>query len=122
MDRRSFLNTFIGGIVGSAAIRTWPFRVYSFPSNIAAPVLFVDSESIKLISWDPENGRLIAKRGANGFYELPLPPSPPYKIIDSHVRSTQMKGIVGACFGFEFDKEANVDALTIPIRVNQLGS
>src|SRR5215467_2098531 len=31
MKRRNFL---IGGIAASAAVRTWPFRVYSFPSNI----------------------------------------------------------------------------------------
>ena len=32
MKRRNFL---IGGIAASAAVRTWPFRVYSFPSQIA---------------------------------------------------------------------------------------
>ena len=31
MKRRNFL---IGGIAASAAVRTWPFRVYSFPSQI----------------------------------------------------------------------------------------
>ena len=31
MNRRSFL---IGGIAASAAVRAWPFRVYSFPSQI----------------------------------------------------------------------------------------
>ena len=31
MKRRNFL---IGGIVASAAVRAWPFRVYSFPSQI----------------------------------------------------------------------------------------
>jgi len=33
MDRRNFI---IGGIATSAAVRTWPFRVYSFPSQIIA--------------------------------------------------------------------------------------
>jgi len=32
MKRRNFL---IGGIAASAAVRAWPFRVYSFPSQIA---------------------------------------------------------------------------------------
>jgi len=31
MKRRNFL---VGGIVASAAVRAWPFRVYSFPSQI----------------------------------------------------------------------------------------
>lgn len=34
MDRRNFLRTLVGGVVGAAALRTWPFRVYSFPSEI----------------------------------------------------------------------------------------
>ena len=32
MDRRSFLRTLIGGVAGAAAVRTWPFRVFSFPA------------------------------------------------------------------------------------------
>jgi hypothetical protein len=31
MKRRNFL---IGGIAASAAVRAWPFRVYSFPSQV----------------------------------------------------------------------------------------
>jgi hypothetical protein len=31
MKRRNFL---VGGIAASAAVRAWPFRVYSFPSQI----------------------------------------------------------------------------------------
>ena len=31
MKRRNFI---IGGIAASAAVRAWPFRVYSFPSQI----------------------------------------------------------------------------------------
>src|SRR5579859_3848029 len=37
MERRDFLHTFVGGMVGVAAVRTWPFRVYSFPSEIIIP-------------------------------------------------------------------------------------
>jgi hypothetical protein len=32
-NRREFLKTLIGGVAASAAVRTWPFRVYSFPSE-----------------------------------------------------------------------------------------
>jgi hypothetical protein len=37
MDRRGFLGKLIGGVAATAAARTWPFRVYSFP---AEPTLF----------------------------------------------------------------------------------
>ena len=36
MDRRNFLGSLIGGIAAGAAVRTWPFRVYSFPTDIDA--------------------------------------------------------------------------------------
>ena len=32
MDRRNFLRKMIGGVAVAAAVRTWPFRVYSFPT------------------------------------------------------------------------------------------
>lgn len=34
MNRRSFLGQLIGGVAASAAVRTWPFKVYSFPDKI----------------------------------------------------------------------------------------
>jgi hypothetical protein len=34
IDRRSFLRTIVGGVAAGAAVRTWPFRVYSFPSKV----------------------------------------------------------------------------------------
>jgi hypothetical protein len=36
MDRRGFLRSLVGGVAVAAAVRTFPFRVYSFPP---APVL-----------------------------------------------------------------------------------
>ena len=33
MDRRNFLRSLIGGVAAGAAVRTWPFRVYSFPKE-----------------------------------------------------------------------------------------
>lgn len=35
MNRRSFLRTMVGGLAAGAAVRTWPFRIYSFPIGIA---------------------------------------------------------------------------------------
>ena len=37
MDRREFLSTLVGGVFVNAAVRTWPFRVFSFPSRIVIP-------------------------------------------------------------------------------------
>jgi hypothetical protein len=37
LNRRAFLGTLIGGTVAAAAIQTWPFRVYSFPTDIIIP-------------------------------------------------------------------------------------
>src|ERR1700675_180163 len=34
MNRRSFFRKMIGGVAAAAAVRTWPFRVYSFPSQV----------------------------------------------------------------------------------------
>jgi len=34
MDRRSFFKLSVGGVAAAAAVRTWPFRVYSFPTDI----------------------------------------------------------------------------------------
>ena len=34
MNRREFLGVIVGGVSISAAVRTWPFRVYSFPSDV----------------------------------------------------------------------------------------
>lgn len=37
-NRRLFLSTIIGGLAASAAVRTWPFRVFSFPSEVMTPM------------------------------------------------------------------------------------
>lgn len=37
MERRNFLRALVGGVATAAAVRSWPFRVYSFPSEIGAP-------------------------------------------------------------------------------------
>ena len=37
MDRRKFLSLIVGGVAATAAVRTFPFRVYSFPSKPAVP-------------------------------------------------------------------------------------
>jgi hypothetical protein len=37
MNRREFFSTMIGGVAAASAVRTWPFRVFSFPSEIITP-------------------------------------------------------------------------------------
>jgi hypothetical protein len=37
VERRNFLRTLVGGVAVATAVRTWPFRVYSFPSD---PLIF----------------------------------------------------------------------------------
>jgi len=34
VNRRRFIGTLIGGVTASAAVRTFPFRVFSFPAEI----------------------------------------------------------------------------------------
>jgi len=34
VDRRSFFHSMVGGAATAAAVRTWPFRVYSFPTEL----------------------------------------------------------------------------------------
>lgn len=34
MDRRELLSTLVGGVSVNAAVRTWPFRVFSFPTEL----------------------------------------------------------------------------------------
>ena len=34
MNRRAFLGNLIGGVATAAAVRTWPFRVFSFPTEV----------------------------------------------------------------------------------------
>jgi hypothetical protein len=34
MNRRSFLRSLVGGVAAAAAVRTFPFRVFSFPSEV----------------------------------------------------------------------------------------
>ena len=37
MNRREFLRRLVAGVSVKAAVRTWPFRVFSFPSTIIIP-------------------------------------------------------------------------------------
>lgn len=34
LNRRNFFRLMVGGVAAAAAVREWPFRVYSFPSRV----------------------------------------------------------------------------------------
>lgn len=39
MNRRGFLRSLVGGVAATAAVRTFPFRVFSFPAEIRKPTV-----------------------------------------------------------------------------------
>ena len=45
MNRRGFLRTLVGGVAVGAAVRTWPFRVYSFPAEVG-PEICADMDAV----------------------------------------------------------------------------
>ena len=44
MNRRGFLRALVGGVATATAVRTFPFRVFSFPSEIVTPPMVHISE------------------------------------------------------------------------------
>lgn len=63
MNRRSFLGSLIGGVAASAAVRTWPFRVFSFPAEIVPATL--PATGLRFIqAFDPHQGRMISRLDA----------------------------------------------------------
>ena len=50
MDRRGFLRMMVGGVAAAAAVRTFPFRVFSFPEKIqlANPCLTMDQVRVSV--------------------------------------------------------------------------
>lgn len=45
INRRKFLKQLVGGIAVGAVVRTWPFRVFSFPSELVATPMEISSYS-----------------------------------------------------------------------------
>jgi hypothetical protein len=62
MNRRELFRTLIGGVAAAAAVRTWPFRVYSFPTEIAAP------EDFDLSEWEEKLTRFWSIQGGPKKY------------------------------------------------------
>jgi hypothetical protein len=53
MNRRNFLGMMVGGVAAAAAVRTFPFRVFSFPSEIVTPNL-IELEQWGRINWETD--------------------------------------------------------------------
>src|SRR5258708_1012113 len=75
MDRRSFFRFMIGGVAATTAVRTWPFRVFSFPTNLAMSLPDFTDKYIKPIrfinAFDPAQPRMLTRFDAiYGFPEL----------------------------------------------------
>jgi len=57
MNRRQFFGTMIGGVAATAATRTWPFRVFSFPAKIGIP-----KTTIRYIrAFDPAQSKMVCR-------------------------------------------------------------
>jgi hypothetical protein len=117
MDRRSFLNMLVGGVAASAAVRVWPFRVYSFPSQIKRPSLctiHADYDGWAIShddgkTWEPWDGPDL-----NGRISLPyghwMVRSPYFTFDQMQVkkRIADVDTIIAAGFGIELPKGARV--------------
>ncbi len=70
MNRRGFLKALIGGVATAAAVRTFPFRVYSFPTEIA--------KDYYMINWPVLSGRY---EYGYTFYDLERIAKPLYPMM-----------------------------------------
>jgi hypothetical protein len=73
VNRRGFLGMTIGGVVAGAAVRTWPFRVFSFPLAPIIPSNQIDVIDLKF--WGrqfhmSEEG--VIGRGTGTAYEVKI--------------------------------------------------
>jgi hypothetical protein len=59
MNRRGFLGTLFGGVAATAAVRTWPFRVFSFPTEIVKPELLTNIRLIR--GFDPAQMKMVSR-------------------------------------------------------------
>jgi len=69
MDRRGFLGMMIGGIATAAAVRTFPFRVFSFPKEIK--VVNAANTGLFFETWDDWNQQAIYKNGLGNLAHQP---------------------------------------------------
>jgi hypothetical protein len=66
MNRRELLGSLVGGIVLSVAVRTFPFRVFSFPENPHIPKNFYQMQE------DIRNSIADGSTGIDVIFERPV--------------------------------------------------
>lgn len=83
MERRGFLKALIEGVAVAAAVRTFPFRVFSFPTDIKIPTkeetfaVIQEWRDYSHISWVSNTGfkvgdiiNVSGTSGENGRYQI----------------------------------------------------
>jgi hypothetical protein len=70
MDRRAFLRGLVGGVATDAAVRTFPFRVFSFPSKPSSAFSVVTHKS----PWDKSLWETITARDLEFIEARPIAP------------------------------------------------
>lgn len=72
MDRRSFFKSIVGGFAATAAVRTFPFRVFSFPKEI---ILAPNPVSVRFVRcYDLVRARMVNRFDVlYGFGQLACP-------------------------------------------------
>ncbi len=92
LDRRNFMGTLIGGVAAGAAVRTWPFRVFSFPSEIVTGNSFFGHgllPELVVVQWK--------------LYGVPYPGAAPILLAEKFVRDVSPV-IFDVPAGAQFDR------------------
>ena len=118
MDRRKFLQTLVGGVAATAAVRSWPFRVFSFPSEIAAPPMLTRIDILQ--GWSALKPDF-AVRVFNEGDIISFGKDPRRFVVidcvssDAKIKplraSSYREGVIAKAFGFEWDSETFPRAL-----------
>lgn len=116
LSRRSFLGITVGGIAAATAVRTWPFRIFSFPSTISIEPM-VAANSIRYIrAYDPIQDKFINRFDVlYGFQKVLDIPSGPY---DGEVLSGPLSSHDLQAFSTRMMERfgANIPVPIIPLR------
>jgi len=104
MNRRNFLSTLIGGVATAAAVRTFPFRVYSFPKEIVTgkPIELWVGDSVWIVIDEPAHKR---RPVAVAIYRSALVFEPP--TITEILSLEEAK----ATYGYEYMGPSNHDLI-----------
>ena len=97
MERRAFLTSLIGGVAVAAAARTFPFRVFSFPSAISlAPAIgnqfisadHISREALKLLLQNLEFSKIFGAQNSDFMEDFEIGSSVKIRIPQRFVNAT----------------------------------